>query len=169
MEMRNSILASILFVSLLCASQARADTDYYYSGHSCKTDIANSAVLYSSNGIYNSSSSASANIWCPVYGNQSNTVDMNGASFSVYNASTSATISCYIYIRDNAGGYYISGWADSVTGHTGYTEAGWPPSQLPNAGASISNVTTYAFYCTLPSSSTGTFFFRSYGVGQLNP
>jgi hypothetical protein len=164
------IMARATLGLVLASSQAGADTDHFYTGQTCESANNDSGVVYSSNGVYNSiSSGAEKYVWCPVSAIENSFVDLDGAEMSVYNGSTSTQITCTIYIRDYTGAYYTSSALSSYTGSTGYATLSWAPANLPYGGSTIVGVDTYAFYCSLPNTSTGTFFLRNYMVHQALP
>jgi hypothetical protein len=159
-----------LLVFVFASSQAVADTQYFYSGQTCESENNDSALHYSSDGIWNTATPQGVKwVWCPVNGNKNTFVQLSGASISVYNGTGTSVISCRIYIRDYAGTTYLSSILSSYTGFSGYFTLSWSSANMPNGGNPIPSINTYGFYCSVPNNSAGAFFLRGYMVQQVLP
>lgn len=166
--MKAKILAAIFPITLI-TSQSYAFTSQYATGQSCQSPNNDTSIQLSSDGAWNNSASATKNVWCPLV-HATNVLQLTGASFLRYNASSSVVgVGCAIYIRDDVGSYYISATAGNALGAGGYGVDNLGASQMPNGGASINTAVTYAAYCSIPNNSPGASFVRAVDVGQLNP
>jgi hypothetical protein len=161
------IIAAVISTT---SSGARADTSYFFSGQMCQGDTGASAdVQYTSNGARNSSTSSDREVWCPIGGHNSTTVYLEGLGLYTYDGRTDAQVTCTLQIRDSSGGYHTSATKGSSVSLTGYRVISWTGSDLPDSGASISAVNTYAYNCTLPADTSAASFLRAYYVQQVSP
>ena len=173
---RYVILALIILFVL--PTSAFANTTYTFSGQMCQPDYNDEVAWeYSSNGSLNNSSTNSYDItgWCPVGGIESTTVNLENAYVYYLDQQSEAEISCTMYVRNSTGTIYQSSSLGSGVANTGYGTITFTGAALPNAGGSISNVRTYAFYCTIPSrnrldgSNESNSYLRGYAVEQVSP
>lgn len=150
--MKQKYLMAVAVCAVLLLSVAAHAANYFYSGMQCNS-ISTDAAYSTQYGVYNPGSGL-IDVWCPFNGIVVGTGGITSLSATVYDRSTTDSVSCTLYVFDQYGTQTYAGTQSTST--TGWS---WSPSTL--TWSSITGTASYygTMKCTLPaySSVTGGF------------
>src|SRR5262245_46092073 len=163
--------AAAIGVALGAISTTLASTTYRFSGQTCQRwhgVYADDGAEYNSNGT--ARSNFIAEVYCPILGIESDSIDIESASVYYYDASTTDEILCSLVIStgSNKSTVYESAQKSSGKAATGYGPLVFSGTDLPNSGSTIGQTRAYSFRCYVPAPGTlGWSQVRGYTVTQI--
>lgn len=163
------MVKSVVVVGLLCGlvASASANTTYYFSGQFCQGEDVNDRddLRYNSYGVTQDENYVFVPVFCPVGGNESDTVNLDKVTVRFIDQTDDQCLDCQVTLRTSTGTGYTStslysanttGGAATCTtvGTEGYGYLEWTTTELPNSGSSVSAVTGYDIECNIPTKQT---------------